>query len=387
MKALIPKNLVALTLLLGMSAWGANDDFLRYKQQQNQEFTRYQKDVADQFQAYKKAQQEGLAEFKKELRAKWKKPEVSTRYKWVEYSKDLSERKSIDFAKQMMRLEVHAKNQQEAMQKLHKMFEDTMREDLKEASKRDLLEHKIAKKLHKKILVHESKTKIIPQKVVAQYKRKLVSVIRPSNIKRQKYNDNFIYSVQIKLPNPVMARNAMRFQGDIVRESKREQIPVPLIYAVIHSESAFNPMARSYVPAFGLMQIVPKTAGVDAYKYLYGYKKMLSASYLYSPGNNIRIGTAYLHILYYNYLRKIRNPQSRLYCTIAAYNTGAGNVFRAFSGSSRNSKAALARINALSPDEVYETLLAQLPYDETKHYLKVVNKRRLMYEKIFEKRG
>ena len=83
------------------------------------------------------------------------------------------------------------------------------------------------------------------------------------------------------------------------------------------------------MPAYGLMQIVPESAGKDATQQLFGQPKLLAPSYLYNSDNNIQVGTTYLNILYYRYLRKIENPTSRLYCTIAAYNTGAGNVAKA----------------------------------------------------------
>ena len=150
----------------------------------------------------------------------------------------------------------------------------------------------------------------------------------------------------------------------------------------MHSESNFNPRARSYIPAFGLMQLVPKTAGIDSYRYLYKKKRLVSSSYLYDSTNNITLGTAYLHILYYSYLRKIKNPQSRLYCTIAAYNTGAGNIAYAFTRKYNMSKAA-PLINRLTPDEVYAKLLKDLRWDEPKHYLKKVSKRMLAYEKLY----
>ncbi len=45
-----------------------------------------------------------------------------------------------------------------------------------------------------------------------------------------------------------------------------------LVMSVIYNESRFNPLAKSYVPAYGLMQIVPKSAGVDAIQFLEGKK-------------------------------------------------------------------------------------------------------------------
>ena len=73
------------------------------------------------------------------------------------------------------------------------------------------------------------------------------------------------------------------------------------------------------------------------------------------------------------------NTKSRFYCTIAAYNTGSGNVARAFTNKTNFSEAS-REINKLTPDEVYETLMKKLPYDETKHYLKKVKERIDSYE-------
>jgi len=156
-------------------------------------------------------------------------------------------------------------------------------------------------------------------------------------------------------------------------------------------------MARSYIPAFGLMQVVPQSAGADAYKMLYGKKKILAPSFLYNADNNILIGSAYLKRIYYGYMRKIKNPLSRLYCTIAAYNTGAGNVACAFNSTTKDYKGrtkcirsrgdydiikASSKINSMSPNEVYNYLLKNLRYDEPKHYLKRVTKRMYIYKKV-----
>ena len=65
---------------------------------------------------------------------------------------------------------------------------------------------------------------------------------------------------------------------------------------------------------------------------------------------------------------------SREYCVISAYNTGAGNVLRAFSA---DRVAAVNRINSMQPPAVFEQLRRHLPYTETRRYLvKVVNFRR-----------
>jgi len=94
------------------------------------------------------------------------------------------------------------------------------------------------------------------------------------------------------------------------------------------------------------------------------------------------MGSAYLHILYYRYLKDIKDPTSRLYCTIAAYNTGAGNIAWAFT-KTNNMKKAAPLINKKKPEEVYNKLLKDLKYDEPKHYLKRVNSRMSSYHKLY----
>jgi membrane-bound lytic murein transglycosylase C len=138
-------------------------------------------------------------------------------------------------------------------------------------------------------------------------------------------------------------------------------------------------MAKSYIPAYGLMQIVPKSAGMDATKFLYGKPKLLLPSYLYKADKNIEIGTVYLRILYYNYLKGIENPSSRLYCAIAAYNTGAGNVAKAFAGNT-NISEAVNIINRMTPEDVYRHLRRNLPYTETKKYIKKVIEKMSYYK-------
>ncbi len=167
---------------------------------------------------------------------------------------------------------------------------------------------------------------------------------------------------------------ARAFERPVDLYGARARLESALVFAIIETESAFNPVARSPVPAYGLMQIVPRSAGQDATEKLFGKPRILAPSYLYDAEKNIEIGTIFLDILLSRYLAGIRDPQSRLYCAIAAYNTGHGNVFKAFTGRMRP-KAAFARINRMSPTEVYEHLVRNLPYAETRRYLpKVVSR-------------
>lgn len=176
-------------------------------------------------------------------------------------------------------------------------------------------------------------------------------------------------------PAPVVRERlparARAFEQPVRLYGTRARLEPALVYAIIETESAFNPVARSPVPAYGLMQIVPRSAGQDATEVLFGRPRILAPSYLYDADNNIEVGTVYLELLMTRYLSGIRDPQSRLYCAIAAYDTGHGNVFKAFTGRMRP-KAAFERINRMSSEQVYAHLLRHLPHAETRRYLPTV---------------
>lgn len=175
-----------------------------------------------------------------------------------------------------------------------------------------------------------------------------------------------VYFVSFEMVREYQGRQQFKFQDSVILNARRFNQPPALIYAIMEAESSFNPYAVSHVPAYGLMQIVPTTAGRDCHQLIYGRPGTPTREYLFVPENNIRMGTAYLHILDTRYLKMVRNPRSREYCVIAGYNTGSGNVLRAFH---RDRNQAVARINTASPQEVYEHLVRNLPYQETRNYL------------------
>jgi membrane-bound lytic murein transglycosylase C len=129
------------------------------------------------------------------------------------------------------------------------------------------------------------------------------------------------------------------------------------------------------------MQIVPRTAGRDASAFADGAGRDLDPEYLYISGNNIHLGAAYLKLLESRYFRAIDNPLSRRYAAIAGYNTGAGNVARAFNATT-NMNSAAGIINQLRPDEVFLRLREQLPYEETRNYIVAVVGRQDRYRSL-----
>lgn len=167
--------------------------------------------------------------------------------------------------------------------------------------------------------------------------------------------------------------------ADIVRNaSQKYDIPEDLIYAIIRTESSFNPYAVSWANAYGLMQVVPKTAGRDVYNLVKHKSGKPSAQTLYDPARNIDIGTAYFHILKTRYLKKVQNKKSQQYSMISAYNGGTGNVLKTFHS---DRTRAMNDINNLQPKDVYWALTQKNPNAESRRYLQKVTQ----YQKDFYK--
>jgi membrane-bound lytic murein transglycosylase C len=142
-----------------------------------------------------------------------------------------------------------------------------------------------------------------------------------------------------------------------------------LIYAIMYTESGFNPTAISNRDAHGLMQVVPYSAGHEVHAYLHGVAATPDAATLLHPPTNIQYGVTYLHLLLERHMDGVTNPLSREYCAVSAYNIGPGAVLKVF-GATR--PQAFAAINALTPEGVYDALIARLPAAETRAFLRKV---------------
>lgn len=91
-----------------------------------------------------------------------------------------------------------------------------------------------------------------------------------------------------------------------------------MLAALIYQESHFNPRAKSWAGASGLMQIMPSTGE--------GYG--LKPSELFEPKKNIKAGVKYLQWLEKFWI-KIKDKQEKLKFVMASYNAGQGHVLDA----------------------------------------------------------
>lgn len=145
---------------------------------------------------------------------------------------------------------------------------------------------------------------------------------------------------------------------NLVEEYSRENgLDKYLVYAVIKTESGFDPTALSNVGARGLMQIMEDT--FDWVKFKIGDE---DTQYLdmYDPETNIRYGCWLLGYLY----EEFGNVET----TMAAYHAGRGQVNQWLSD--RN----------ISSDGVH---LDDIPISDTAHYVRKIVRAMDTYKKLY----
>ena len=102
------------------------------------------------------------------------------------------------------------------------------------------------------------------------------------------------------------------------REDQRHGIDRALVYAFIRQESEFNSRAKSPRGAYGLMQLMPRTASAMAKDRNIRRRDRWR---LYAPEFNIELGRKYL-----SHLIGLERVQGNLFLMAAAYNGGPGNL-------------------------------------------------------------
>ena len=349
-------------------------------------FNRYLEEVNREFEEYKRITEEEYKRFRGEVLRHWDRFEATDRRKIVQYSKDFRVKRVFDFKKGELRVEIKGEGE-EAVGILRKELEDFLTQTEREAFRSDILLSRIEGRVRR--LEHVKTGKLGEEPVLTPVvfgKEKVSGPELREGVKKllergQLERRNGYTVFRVRFPPKRVLEKARQYKPIVERESDRRRLDPPLVFAIIHTESYFNPLATSPVPAYGLMQIVPHTAGKDVSEFLFGRPVIFSPSYLYNPENNIKVGTTYLYLLYYKYFKGVKNPESRLYCTIAAYNTGPGNVARALTGT-RSLRRAYSTANAIDPGDLYRTLMRNLPYQETRDYLRKVSARISIYKNL-----
>lgn len=206
-----------------------------------------------------------------------------------------------------------------------------------------------------------------------------------NQLKKEQSPYGTIYCVSINLVKDHTLKRQYQYAGIIRQYGSYYNVDESLIYAIIYTESSFNPYAISNANAYGLMQVIPASAGRDVLAKIKNRPNELpTKKQLFQPRYNIELGTAYLHLLESLYLRDIEDPLSRKYSIISAYNGGIANVLATFD---RDRKKAIAKINAMDSTQVYQALVNNHPRRESRQYLKKVTLAQQSFRQFYASNG
>lgn len=147
------------------------------------------------------------------------------------------------------------------------------------------------------------------------------------------------------------------FYDQVGPASKTWSVNEELIYSIMRQESAFNPLARSPVDAFGLMQLTPYSAANMATENHLHFK---DSEDLYEPDINIPLGAALLKHL-------LKKYHDQMLISVAGYNASEDAVSGWLKTRYRG-----------DPLEFIE----DIPYLETMNYVKLVLRNYVYYSRV-----
>lgn len=132
---------------------------------------------------------------------------------------------------------------------------------------------------------------------------------------------NIVYNKYFKNQKKIARYQNERIKGDklssyddlVKKYAGNYDMDWRLLVSQIYQESKFNPKAKSFAGAVGLMQVMPRTARE------FGFDN------LQIPENGVAAGTAYMNWLEERFPGEL-DFQERIYFTLAAYNAGTGHV-------------------------------------------------------------
>lgn len=151
----------------------------------------------------------------------------------------------------------------------------------------------------------------------------------------------------------------LKYSSTITAYAKQYGFEPSLIYALIQTESGFNPDAVSSAKAIGLMQLTEET--FDWAQNRENVSEKIPANELFKPEVNIHYGVLVLSLL--------REEFSDTRTMLAAYNAGIGNARRWLKNSDYSDDGKT---------------LKTIPFEETQKYVEKIPHVQSMYIELYD---
>ena len=251
---------------------------------------------------YRRVVADALDHYRAVIAKSWKHTEVSSPTKWVEYSHDWRVRRVVDYGDHAIRISLHFKAGRDLRPEFLHQLTELLSEDLATAYARDPVLVDTARRLGLTARLEADGQRVLGELFATahphkgQFRAEARRLLDKGRIDDVGTGELRVATLTAPLPAHRLLHAATRYRGTIRRYGAKWKIDPALIAAVIASESDFNPMAMSKVPAFGLMQLAPGSFERGTVRT--GNPPPGPAALL-NPAKNIRLGAAYLHRLYY----------------------------------------------------------------------------------------
>ncbi len=379
------KLILAISLLFVCVVVFAQADFEKYRQQQTSEQQKFIEAESKAQANYYKQQDSLFIQYKEQIEKLWNEFIESTPKEWISYNSDFSSRSKVNFEKNKIKVESVV----EAPQKVTD-------EKVEESKAKDALKKQIVSILKEKdeitnepILKNQVATtnnKVIKQNEVEKVAEDIVRKSKKVTYKNKEGKKMIKYEIDLNLiPNNIKIR-LEKYKPTIEKFCKKYDIDKSLVLAIIHTESFFNPKAYNrHGNAYGMMQIVPKYAGLTMNNYIFKKNKKPSSRQLFNSEINIEMGIGYMRWLDDNKWSKVTNKTNRQYCIICSYNGGPGTIYKAMTGKMRNIgdkwEPMFVNLSKMDSQKLYRKLRKDVPFEETRNYIRLVTEKMNKYYK------
>ncbi len=356
----------------------AQEEYLNLREQATEE---YKQTRAAAYKEYHLQQDSLFIQYQQQIERYWNEFKESTQEEWVSYNPKFTCRSKVNFEEGVIEIDAIAEDPQNEEEAVNAVVEQLVAINLEEDETNDpILKDQIKNPLNKAETITETNVKTIAQNLVNNSKK--TSIIGKDGKKRIQY------SITLNMvPNHIKIR-ADKYSAYIEEKCNEFKIDPTYVMAIIHTESYFNPKAYNrHGNAYGMMQIVPKYAGLTMNNVLYKNNRKPTSKELFDPQRNLEIGIAYMRWLADNKWEKVKEKTNQYYCIICSYNGGPGTIYKAMTGKMKEIgqekwDQMFVDLNTMENSELYKLLSKKVPWEETRKYLKLVMERK---DKIYNK--
>lgn len=375
------KSLIIVILVIVVSALVAQSDFDSYKNEQNNQHKNYVKEMKLAEANYYARQDSLFIQYKDDIERLWNEFKESTPKEWVSYNADFSGRSEVDFEKSEIKVaavvdekasDADKELQEIKAQEIVKQQLISIMKEKDEITNEPILTNQVQNPIKESQAILETDLDEIAKKIVKDSKPVVIKTKDGNKLK---------YEITLNLMPDNLKTRLKKYKDSIEAICKKHEVNPKVAMAIIHTESFYNPKAYNrHGNAYGLMQIVPKYAGATMNYALFKKKGKPSSDQLFDAETNLDMGIGYIRWLADHKWNKITNEENRYYAIICSYNGGPGCVYKAMTGkmtkiSQLKWDKMMSDLSNLDSQTIYEKLHKDVPWEETRNYIKLVKDR------------